>query len=95
MLVYKNNSISVKTFYGVTFRPGDIKEVPGYINSNKFIRMKSVPKELPERAEVVEPKKSVKRGRPKKNTKGAEKVTKQAEVDSKPKESQSNKGGND
>lgn len=29
---YKNISISVKTFYGIEFKPGDIKNVPGYIN---------------------------------------------------------------
>ena len=79
MLVYKNNSLSIKTFYGVTFHPGDIKSVPGYINSAKFIRVKSVPKELPER---TEPKR---RGRPKKNQ-TSKKSTKQAESNSKPEE---------
>ena len=29
---YKNISISAKTFYGIEFKPGDIKKVPGYIN---------------------------------------------------------------
>lgn len=29
---YKNISITVKTFYGIEFKPGDIKKVPGYIN---------------------------------------------------------------
>lgn len=28
-----------KTFYGVTFKPKEVKEVPGYINDPKFIRM--------------------------------------------------------
>lgn len=79
MLVYKNNSLSVKTFYGVTFRPGEEKPVPGYINSPKFIRIKSVPKELPERAE------SKKRGRPKKNQ-SSKPLAKQAESNSTPEE---------
>lgn len=32
-MFYKNISNSVKTFYGVEFKPGEIKQVPGYINS--------------------------------------------------------------
>lgn len=35
-MYYKNNSVVAKTFYGVTFQPGEVKEVPGYINSNDF-----------------------------------------------------------
>ena len=35
-MYYKNVSFSVKTFYGVTFKPGEIKEVNSYIN-NKFL----------------------------------------------------------
>ena len=36
-MLYKNISHSVKTFYGVTFQPGETKEVPGYINNNTMI----------------------------------------------------------
>lgn len=36
-MVYKNISNSKKIFYGVTFNPGDIKEVPGYINDRQMI----------------------------------------------------------
>ena len=32
-------SIIAKTFYGVTFLPGDVHDVPGYINDSKFIRV--------------------------------------------------------
>lgn len=39
MLKYKNISCSVKTFYGVTFEPNDVKEVPGYINSQGMLRI--------------------------------------------------------
>lgn len=39
MPTYKNLSNAVKTFYGVTFLPGDVKSVPGYINNLKFIRV--------------------------------------------------------
>lgn len=84
MLIYKNNSYSTKTFYGVVFKPGDIKEVPGYINCTKFIRLTSVPKELPERTEQKKRK-----GRPKKETPQKSKnVSKQAEVNLTPKENE-------
>lgn len=36
---YKNTGMTSKTFYGVTFKPKEVKEVPGYINDPKFIRM--------------------------------------------------------
>ena len=36
-MVYKNISNSKKVFYGVTFKPGDIKEVPGYVNDKQMI----------------------------------------------------------
>ena len=36
-MFYKNTSYSVKTFYGVTFRPNETKEVPGYINDKYMI----------------------------------------------------------
>ena len=39
MIKYKNISFSAKTFYGVKFEPGDIKSVPGYINSNGMVRV--------------------------------------------------------
>lgn len=32
-MFYKNVSLSVKTFHGVTFRPGEVKEVGDYINN--------------------------------------------------------------
>lgn len=41
---YKNTSIFAKTFYGVTFGPGEIKEVPGPIHHAKFIRLTEMPK---------------------------------------------------
>ena len=36
---YKNCGYIDRTFYGVTFKPGDIHEVPGYINAQHFIRI--------------------------------------------------------
>lgn len=35
-MLYKNTSYSAKTFYGVTFQPGETKEVSDYIN-NKYM----------------------------------------------------------
>ena len=50
MITYKNISVSTKTFYGVTFKPNDIKEVPGYINDKGMVRvLSSVKKEVPEK----------------------------------------------
>ena len=39
MITYKNIGQSTKTFYGVTFKPGDVKEVPGYINGKGMARI--------------------------------------------------------
>lgn len=54
---YKNTSIFAKTFYGVTFNPGEIKEVPGPIHHAKFIRLCEMPKP------VAAPKPAAPRGR--------------------------------
>ena len=32
-----------QTFYGVEFKPGDVKEVPGYINDPHFVIRKHLP----------------------------------------------------
>ena len=48
-MFYKNISIATKTFYGVTFKPGDIKDVPGYINDKGFERC-DPPKAAPKSA---------------------------------------------
>jgi hypothetical protein len=39
MITYKNISYSAKTFYGVTFEPGETKSVPGYINKQGMVRV--------------------------------------------------------
>lgn len=44
MLKYKNTSLAVKTFYGVQFKPGEVNEVPGYINDPAMIRSIDMPK---------------------------------------------------
>ena len=42
-MLYTNISCSVKTFYGVEFKPGETKEVPGYINHPRMIVASSLP----------------------------------------------------
>ena len=39
MAKYKNITFSAKTFYGVVFEPGEVKEVPGFINSSGMVRV--------------------------------------------------------
>ena len=38
-MFYKNTSYFVKTFYGVTFKPGETKEVADYINHPFMVRV--------------------------------------------------------
>lgn len=55
MYLYKNVSRSVKTFYGVEFKPGEVKYVPKHINHPKFVYVNTVdivPKEPPKSTEV-------------------------------------------
>lgn len=54
-MLYKNTSIIAKTFYGVTFKPGETKEVSQYINDPKMIKVKERPKK-PTSGSVPQPK---------------------------------------
>lgn len=38
-MFYKNISNYTKVFYGITFKPGHIEEVPGYINDSDFVKV--------------------------------------------------------
>ena len=38
-MFYKNTSMKPKTFHGVTFKPGEAKDVSKYINDPTFIRV--------------------------------------------------------
>jgi hypothetical protein len=49
MIIYKNISCSVKTFYGVTFEPNDVKGVPGYINDHGMVRVVNHKKPQPKK----------------------------------------------
>ena len=42
-MIYKNCSNVSKIYHGVTFKPGDIKEVKSYINDKTFILCKCIP----------------------------------------------------
>ena len=50
VLYYTNGSTTTKTFHGVTFRPGETKEVFGIINDPKFVQS-SMRQEPPQRVE--------------------------------------------
>lgn len=50
MFSYKNTSLSVKTFYGVTFKPGETRDVTGFINDPSMIRVKEAEKPAPAKA---------------------------------------------
>lgn len=56
MIFYKNTSLTVKTFYGVTFNLGEVNGVPGYINHRDMICVPE-PKEPP-KAEAATKKSS-------------------------------------
>lgn len=36
---YKNLGITDRTFYGITIKPGEVKEFPGFINASRCIRV--------------------------------------------------------
>ena len=36
-MLYKNVSLSTKTFYGVEFKPGDVNELDNYVNDAQMI----------------------------------------------------------
>lgn len=67
MITYKNISFSAKTFYGVKFNPGDVKSVPGYINSSGMVRIFGVKPEL-NKAPIYEVPTESTRGRKKKTS---------------------------
>lgn len=59
MYVYKNSSYAVKTFYGVTINPGDIKEFPGPVNDKCMRPINNLPKEPPSASRQTDAKKQV------------------------------------
>ena len=52
-MFYKNTSYTAKTFYGVTFKPGEVKEVKGVIN-NKFMVIVDAPEPKPIKKETTQ-----------------------------------------
>ena len=58
MIKYKNISSFPLAFYGVTFNPNETKEVPGFINHVKMIRVTETVRVQPKSAIVAkeEPK---------------------------------------
>lgn len=43
MISYKNMTQFTKTLYGVKFKPGEVHEVPGYINIAGFVPCEAEP----------------------------------------------------
>lgn len=56
-MFYKNVSSSVKTFHGVTFKPGEVKEVNSYINHKFMILQKDQPKNIQQKPSSEKQKK--------------------------------------
>lgn len=83
-MIYKNTGPSVKTFYGVTFASGEIKEVSGIIDHHKFIQVDSLPKEPPVVNDIpIDPAKVIRnRGRPPKIIPEQEVVLDTPDIDS-------------
>ena len=50
---YKNISSATLEFYGVTFGPGEVKEVPGPINTPQFIRTNEPLTVVPAKADAA------------------------------------------
>lgn len=42
-MLFKNVGSTTKTFFGVEIKPGEIKDVEGYINAKHFIRVDRKP----------------------------------------------------
>lgn len=62
-MFYKNTSYSAKTFYGVTFGPGETKEVDGMINNRWLVHV-----EGPDTTTVTKVQKEPSSGKPKKES---------------------------
>jgi len=85
---YKNSGRTTKTFYGITFRPGDIKDVPGYINATSFIPVKDT-KTFDEKSAIDSLNKSVKEECKNVETKSDEKKSDNKSISSSNKNNQS------
>lgn len=58
-MLYKNLTNTTKTFYGVTFKPSETKEVPGPINHIKFVQVSESSKTEQTNHSAVLPKSKV------------------------------------
>lgn len=71
-MLYKNISGTAKTFYGVTFLPGEVKDVTGYIHDKKFVRIFGI-------QEVERPAVSTERDLPKSSSVSGKRTTSKLE----------------
>lgn len=60
MPIYKNTSVSAKTFYGISIQPRETKRFPRRVNDTKMIIVESLPKEPPAAIKPVPDKKEPK-----------------------------------
>ena len=75
---YKNCGYITKEFYGITFNPGDIHEVPGFIAAQHFVRVEDEITSADNAAEISKPR----RGRPPKSQSNDEHGNKGSEKES-------------
>ena len=71
-MIYKNLGHTTRTFHGVTFNPGDTKEVNGYINAKEFVAVDKLDTVSNKKESEKDDKKEDKRS---KENKKVEKVT--------------------
>lgn len=85
MVKYKSFCQQPKTFYGVTFRYGEIKDVPGYIHDPRFVCLgvvktsESKPQLAPQKVPAA-PKSNIKTANMPKLSKPAQKPVEKAET---------------
>ena len=77
MIKYKNISSYPLTFYGVTFNPNEIKEVPGFINHIKMIKVTDSIEPKPQAKVIISPAVEKKEVTPKVEAKVQEKPKRQ------------------
>lgn len=55
-MFYKNTSYIAKTFYGVTFKPGETKEVTGNVNNRWMIKVDTPQVKIQQKPSSEKPK---------------------------------------
>ena len=87
-MFYKNISYFAKTFYGVTFKPGETKEVDGIINANLMIPVEDPAIKQKKPQQKLSPEKSKKEAPKLAEPKKADKPQEDSKKAEEPKESE-------